>query len=181
MKKALSLILALVMCLSLFACGGDNDTADNTEPLSAIDQLTKVERHLFDALVKMITKDFFEPSAIRVLEVGDYINRNQWGEYSTLYGPDTVVVRLQGENRVGGTLNHYYIVCIRAGERPDSQRSIDSWAGDIETLLSLGYKGEVGDYAELSDNYSFKEDAADIFNIGRINKALKEYWEDMGF
>ena len=32
MKKALSLILALVMCLSLCACGGNNDTTVPTEP-----------------------------------------------------------------------------------------------------------------------------------------------------
>lgn len=32
MKKALSLLLALVMCLSLCACGGGNDTTVPTEP-----------------------------------------------------------------------------------------------------------------------------------------------------
>lgn len=31
MKKALSLILALVLCLSLYACGGGNDTPETTE------------------------------------------------------------------------------------------------------------------------------------------------------
>ena len=31
MKKAISLLLALVMCLSLFACGGGNDTPETTE------------------------------------------------------------------------------------------------------------------------------------------------------
>ena len=32
MKKALSLILALVMCLSLCACGGENNTPETTAP-----------------------------------------------------------------------------------------------------------------------------------------------------
>ncbi len=46
-------------------------------------------------------------------------------------------------------------------------------------LLSMRYGGVVGDYAELLD-YSITTDASDIFNIGKINRALTEYWEDMG-
>ena len=36
MKKALSLILALIMCLSLCACGGGNNTPKTTEPAAEI-------------------------------------------------------------------------------------------------------------------------------------------------
>ena len=35
MKKAISLLLALVMCLSLCACGGGNDTPEKTEATQA--------------------------------------------------------------------------------------------------------------------------------------------------
>ena len=199
MKKALSLILALVLCLSLCACGGGNSTGNNTEPntepntelsteqsttpLSARDQLTELESRLFDALVKMVTDDFYEPSAVRVLEIGDFEERTKWDETSLLFGPDTVVVRLQGENRVGGTLNHYYRVCVTAAENmaETAHQSIKTYSllGDRNSVLD--YKGEVGDYAELSDYYSFEESATDIFNIAHINKALNEYWEEMGF
>lgn len=191
MKKAVSLILALVMCLSLCACG-ENSSANNdsssvsensTAPLSARDQLTDLESRLFDALVKMVTDDFYEPSAVRVLEIGDFEERTKWDETSLIFGPDTVVVRLQGENRVGGTLNHYYRVCVTAAENMTevAQQSIKTYSllGDRNRVLD--YKGEVGDYAELSDYYSFEESATDIFNIARINKALNEYWEEMGF
>ena len=191
MKKALSLILALVLCLSLCACG-ENSSANNdsssvsensTAPLSARDQLTDLESRLFDALVKMVTDDFYEPSAVRVLEIGDFEERTKWDETSLIFGPDTVVVRLQGENRVGGTLNHYYRVCVTAAENMTevAQQSIKTYSllGDRNRVLD--YKGEVGDYAELSDYYSFEESTTDIFNIARINKALNEYWEEMGF
>lgn len=191
MKKAVSLILALVMCLSLCACG-ENSSANNdsssvsensTAPLSARDQLTDLESRLFDALVKMVTDDFYEPSAVRVLEIGDFEERTKWDETSLIFGPDTVVVRLQGENRVGGTLNHYYRVCVTAAENMTevAQQSIKTYSllGDRNRVLD--YKGEVGDYAELSDYYSFEESTTDIFNIARINKALNEYWEEMGF
>ena len=191
MKKAVSLILALVMCLSLCACG-ENSSANNdsssvpensTAPLSARDQLTDLESRLFDALVKMVTDDFYEPSAVRVLEIGDFEERTKWDETSLIFGPDTFVVRLQGENRVGGTLNHYYRVCVTAAENMTevAQQSIKTYSllGDRNSVLD--YKGEVGDYAELSDYYSFEESTTDIFNIARINKALNEYWEEMGF
>ena len=191
MKKALSLILALVLCLSLCACNDNavvnNDTnpvsEPNTAPLSARDQLTELESRLLDALVKMATDDFYEPSAVRVLEIGDFDERTKWDETSLLFGPDTVVVRLQGENRVGGTINHYYRVCITAAENmhETAQSSITLYSrlGDRDEVLN--YKGEVGDYANLGDSHSFDESATDIFNIGRINRALKEYWEELGF
>lgn len=186
MKRTLSLALALILCLGLCACGGtvpEADTAASTTApvqLTAKEQLTEKELALFDALVKMVTRDFYEPSAIRVLEVGDLDERTKWADNADakdmLYGPDSVVVRLQGENRVGGTLNNYYRVCITAAENM-SEFAQSSIKGN--TLFR--YKGEVGDYVELENYEGIEEDASDMFDIGRINKALKEYWEDMGF
>ena len=40
MKKAISLLLALVLCLSLCACGGGNDTPETTEAPTAVPQST---------------------------------------------------------------------------------------------------------------------------------------------
>lgn len=180
MKKMISALLALVLCLSLCACGANNEP---TAPLSAKEQLTEKELSLFDALIKMTTKDFYEPAAIRILEVGDYEENMAWEEDSYIYGPDTVVVRLQGENRMGGTLNHYYLVCITAAENmtKTAQSTLEAWTllGKMEQILK--HKGEVGDYAELSDGYQLEASADETFNIGRINKALAEYWEEMGF
>lgn len=193
MKRTLSLALALILCLGLCACGGtapEADTAASTTApvqLTAKEQLTEKELALFDALVKMVTSDFYEPSAIRVLEVGDLDERTKWADDADLkdmlYGPDSVVVRLQGENRVGGTLNNYYRVCITAAENmsESAQSSIknNTYLGFMDAVLR--HKGEVGDYVELENYEGIEEDASDMFDIGRINKALKEYWEDMGF
>ena len=41
MKKAISLLLALVMCLSLCACGGGNDAADEKTPKEAVSDRAK--------------------------------------------------------------------------------------------------------------------------------------------
>lgn len=188
MKKMISLFLVFVLCLSLCACGknGGATEAPETEPmetLSAREQLTEVEQRLYEALIRMTTADFYEPSAVRVLEIGDYNENTAMDETSFLYGPDTVVVRLQGENGEGGTLNHYYLVCIKGAENmtETAQITIKTWTMIGEMANVLKHKGEAGDYAQLPDSYSFEKDAADLFDIGRINKALSEYWAEMGF
>ena len=193
---------------------------------SNIDALSEKEKMLFDAIVDMSTDDFFNPSAVRLLEVGDYSGfefSNETEELSQLFEelgmaeqlndalmqPDLVIVRLQGENKAGGTLNHYYKVCIKGYEKTGelNQEMIDalekqieiseslvaindfldeSTSDDYEKLMEtkselMEYKADVGDYVDLGDDYEVKEDASDTFDIGKINKALKEYWENLGF
>jgi len=144
---------------------------------SAIDALSEVERKLFDALIKM---DFYEPSAIRIMEVGEYHNYTKYkGE--PLYGTDTVVVKLQGENRVGGTLNHYYLVCIGEADASignDNIRMMITATNDMSFILQ--YRGKVGEYAELKDGYTLKSVSKE-FDVGKINNAIKEYWSNKGF
>ena len=193
MKKTLSLIVALILCLSLCACGGENnapETTTTTQPititLSAREQLTDLEEKLFNNLIAITKESFYEPAAVRVLEVCDYKERSKYEtpEFDDLlYGPDTIVVRLQGENRVDGTLNHYYLICLKAAENKDEniQELIKSYnfLGHIDWRMR--YSATEGEYIELSDSYSPEKDASGRFNIGQINKALKEYWEEMGF
>ncbi len=113
--------------------------------------------------------------------------------YALLYGPDSIVAKVQGQNKVGGSLNHYYDIIIVSGENmdEDSQSLIDYYEtlvrlSDVTTdpdacvksLVSL--KGHVDDYYRLSDSYKI-EDIADEFNVGKINNALNEYWTEKGF
>ena len=195
--KKFSFLLLIVLVISLCGCSSNGQQANNNSSVekneessekTAIEQLNEKEKLLFDALCKITKSDFFEPSAIRVLEIGDYRERTRWGKDSVLYGPDTIVVRLQGENRVGGTLNHYYLVCIKDGESQTSQDLVKSLkqlealrGGYMESILQ--YSGTVGDYTELSDSYKLEEDLSNSasWNIGKINKALAEYWENLGF
>lgn len=181
-------LIPVALCLFLLAgctSGGDDKTTEplptetveeSIAPLSAQEQLTEEERGLFESLVKMTTADFYEPAAIRVLEIGDYTKYTEYDENTVRYGPDVVVVRLQGENRAGGTLNKYYLVCAAEAINDVGDQNLYVIFG-----TSIGVTGKLGDYVELSKNYTIEKDATDVFNIGRINKALKEYWEDMGF
>ena len=179
MKKTLSLLLALVMCLSLCACGGDNDNKDNSST-TAQEQLTDLEKTLFNNLISITSEVFYEPAAVRVLEVRNY------EEYSGTNLPATVVVRLQGENKAGGTLNHYYLICIKSGEASDADKVLNTWASLYGVSdprykeAKLKNKANEGEYMQLDDDYKASIDCSDTFNIGRINKALKEHWEEMG-
>ena len=56
MKKVISLLLALVMCLSLCACGGDNDTPEATEtPTEATEEQLSKEDLIANAITTDIT------------------------------------------------------------------------------------------------------------------------------
>lgn len=181
MKRWLSGVLIVVMILSLSACG----KAEEEKIPTAKEQLSELETELFEAIVKMTTDSFYEPAAARVLKVGDYKNNTKWGVDDYLYGPDLVVVQMQGTNRLGGTRSIFLLLCIKNGENADKERiarlevGAGFWQCDKEDLLR--YKGTVGDNVELYDDYEIKEDASDLFDIGKINKALKEYWEEKGF
>lgn len=196
MKRWIALILALVMVLGMVGCG---ESAKEPEPTAtpeptAREMLNEKEEQLYNSLIKITTADFYEPAQIRVMEIGDYHARSKYTDSDVLYGPDTVIVRLQGENRVGGTLNHYYKIVLVGAKNTSEYGSTmkDLYAAKrLNAILNgedsskyeakeLDYSGEIGDYVELQDDYSF-EASADDFNIGNVNRALKEYWEEMGF
>ena len=197
MKKIIPLLLALVLCLPLCACGGEAEpnvpeTTEQTKPLTAREQLTEREEKLFRCIVAMATDVFFESSAVRVLEVCDYEERTIYKDsgpdsydYKYLYGPDTVVVRLQGENKLSSIINQYFLVCITSAENKSEYAQTMINNSDNEYVhykeKRMEFKAEAGEFAGLSVHYEANEDASDLFNIGRINKALKEYWEEMGF
>lgn len=184
MKNSILRILALasMLCILLCACnsdGGETDTTIakpvTTTPLTAVEQLTSREKEVFDALVKVATSNFSAPASVRVLEIGDY-DKNTWmNKQGEEDGPHTVVVRLQGEN----SANTYYRICTVAGEDKSDYGQSQIFFGAMYGDSYLTYKADVGDCEKLWDSYELVED--DEYDIGRINKALAEYWEDMGF
>lgn len=204
MKRLFALLLAFVMCFSLCACGEDNSQGEveETEELTAREKLTDKEEALFSAIISFVSEDFNAPSEVKLLEVGDY-EENSTGNSENSDWSDFVVVRLQGQNKLGGALNNHYLVCVNdtkcwnkasnkpmefstaqsdfARERYEVTGSKEAWESMINQLLiSMRYGGVIGDYAELLD-YSITADASNIFDIGKVNRALTEYWEDMGF
>lgn len=188
MKNLIIILLVAVLCLSVCSCNGSNEnepavttTTTVVDPPAAIDLLNDEELLLFDFLIELTSNDFFEPSAVRVLEVGDYEERSHFKGTSyedVLYGPDTIVVRLQGENLAGGTANNHYVIALNTAENTTSY-------GKNQTkfdypLTVIYYKAEAGQYVQLGESYSIEE-PAENYNVGNINRAIAEYWSEMGF
>jgi hypothetical protein len=191
MKRTIAVLLTLLLVLSLTACGGGNQTAPATPeptPQSAKDVLNENERLLFDAIIKFTSSEFHNPSSARVLEIGDYQDNTKYDKKSENYGTAIVVVRLQGDNQAGGTINCNYVVCIRAAE-PENKASQARYElaisplfpSDDKKIEKLRIKAEFAEFELLSDDYKIDKDASGIFSVSSINKAIKEYWDDMGF
>lgn len=162
-KRYFVLLFAVITLLSLCACGEKQTTSEN-QP-TAKEQLNESESILFDCLVNITTEYFYEPAAVRVLEIGDF----QKGGFDS----NTVVVRLQGENKLGGTLNHYYCIAVSESETPDGIK-------DILEADGFPYCAHIGDFIQLDDDYSISEKTND-YDFGKINQALSEYWKEKGF
>lgn len=183
MKKIIATILTMVL---LFSC---------VTALAEEEQLNEYEQLLVDALIKVSTDYFYEPSAVRVLEIDAFEKTAYYPNVpDSEFYPWNVFLRIQGENRVGGTLNHYYLLCIKSGEgSPEKKDYIEANEQLIESKKMLGrdpkfsiqelyrHKAQVGDILDLGDSNWEKNDEASVFSIKKINKALKAYWEDMGF
>lgn len=98
MKRLFSILLCLGMLLSLWACG-NSKTKSEEKSKTPIEDLNEDEKYVFDALV-VAGNSFFNPSEMRLLDIGDP------GLDDARHA--TVTVRLQGENKLGGTVNDYY-------------------------------------------------------------------------
>ena len=181
MKRFLA---CLVVMLALASC-----------IVSYAEEAIDYDQMLVDVLIKVTTAEFYEPSAVRVLEIGNF-SKYEYPEDEDC-SPWNVMVRLQGENRVGGTLNHYYWLCIKGGEAT-SQKAKDAMEIE-ESIISLSaqlgqslswvdymtiqtYRAETGDCVEIDIEGSYSSwEPAEEFSIKNVNTALKAYWEDLGF
>ena len=186
MKRIISVLLIMIVLVSISACGTSKEEPVEEE-LSAIEQLSEKENLIFEALKKVTVDSFYEPSAVKVLEVGDW---------KDAFGPSSVIARLQGENKVGGTVNHYYKICVIAGEDTTSIGqtiisgkealiSVNASYGNEQkciedTITLMDYKANVGEFVEIGDDYTITK-TDETISAGNINKALAEYWEEMGF
>ena len=71
MKKAIALLLALVMCLSLCACGGSNNTPETTEAPTEAPTEPPVPREVLglEACIEFLKDQLKNPSSLEVHKV----------------------------------------------------------------------------------------------------------------
>ncbi|MBR2387439.1 MAG: hypothetical protein IKB02_10320 [Clostridia bacterium] len=224
--STISLILVVFLSVSILsACGNEELVEVEKTP---IELLTEKELLLFEAL-KKISADFYEPAGVKLMEVGDYekfdetslakrfsLNISRLEEIMGVGTFNCIIVKLQGENRVGGTLNHYYLVRLDSfdsyiidnlqeyledhaeslakhywdrckSEEEYPKKTFDSrqeYKDFIKKYDGNKYcspedaKNYIGNTVELGDHVTIETNNEDIFNISKINKALKYYWDE---
>ena len=91
------------------------------------------------------------------------------------YTEDNVVkVRLQGENKIGGTLSHYYVIRLDTLE----ESIVDKASYRSNECTREEANEYMGRYMNIGDNIRIYRNNEDVFNISKINKALKYYWDE---
>ena len=151
------MISAVAPGTTTIVCSAQNGVMDRCEVTvkepSAIEQLNEYEKWFFDVLVEKLLPSFYNASAARVKQVGPSFNE----DYSKNMFLD---VRIQGENRLGGTLfKDYILVCNR----------------EIAESTCLPCFTDDGLFASP---HEWKENT--LIDIAKINQALEEYWEGKG-
>ena len=157
-KNYITVLLSFILMLGLFACG--NDDTGNVDS-----EMSSAEKLVFDALV-IALNDFNNPSKVRVLEAGKIFEIPADGINGL-----GIVLRLQGENKLGGTLNKEYFLILRLF------RFGEIGSSDIKFY-------EHGTIVEVDDfdvNFEPFEQTADVeINIGNINHAIREHYDELG-
>lgn len=158
MKKIAIIFLGLFMIFSLGACdnaSGDNASGENTTEeieLSEYDKLTDFEKGIFDAFIINVN-DFYNPSEVRFLGFSWYDDSIK-----------VIRIKIQGTNKLGVTLTKWYQLQV-----------YDYTLSSSEGEIFYYYKG---DMTEMGDWWTIDTDSE--VNVGRLNRALTEYWEDLG-
>ena len=213
-KKFLIAALLLTMIVPVSGCGssGKSTIEQSVEATTqkSENELTEREQRLLNALINMTKEDFYEPSKVRILEIpvydGDGVFKHDPDPSRDYYASSNnensfrneneyAVVRLQGENKVGGTLNHYYVICMSENNQSHELSMDASFCKNYETQTYCRYYLKNGEYINLGDDYKtietpigrdeeinwYSDDGSKYFDIGKINKAFAAYWKDMGF
>lgn len=159
-SKILIMVISTIFfsCVSLgvfYAIGGFGN-----EPVFNINKKTEMENStslssfneeeylIYNILIDNSSK-FYNPSSLRVVEI------------SETYGDLPFVdLKLQAENKVGGTLTEYYTAYLE-----DNIDGITVEKGDLKRQIFQNTKIIIK--SETSD-------------VGKINKAINEYWESQG-
>lgn len=185
MKKTfISTILAALMCF--WGCGCDNslqsdqgisDIEQDETSKTPIEVLSQEEKEIFEAL--MIASDkFYNPQSIKVFSVKNlygYIDATgQVNVEFDHYGP-RCLIEISADNKAGGSAKKEYILWT------------SEW-GNKEDEIHISFEpqlyhenGTIVEYNYL-ENQKMAEKERDFedVDIGNINRALSQHWEDLG-
>ncbi len=187
----ISILLVVLLSFSILSgCGVTEPVEVEVEKeKTPIEELTEQEKLLFDALIK-ISNTYPNPASLKLLEVGDYgeidsidIGRNYMIEgFGTIWDSTPLgkgrfliglTAKLQYENDNAETVSKYFNIRLDTLEKsivekedPDS----DYYCTKEEAEKAFG------NHCVAME--PIKTNNEDIFNISKINKALKYYWDE---
>ena len=116
MKRAVSMILALVLCLSLCACGSTNDNLETTQviiPETTVAYIPEPRRPTIESVVQGIKYEFKDPSSVMISEgTWAYVEVNGEEVTDEFY----IICTVHAKNGFGGYADpQAYIVRYRYG------------------------------------------------------------------
>ncbi len=189
MKRIVSIVLVMGMIFVLTACGTNNQSNNNQESKkdtatveekkgNPIDELNEDEKRVYDTILAH-KDEWVSPSSVKVMEVKDYCYKPD-ADPSKELNSDLIVAKIEGENKVGGTITQWYIFSLsdRSSFRADNHPYTSSYT----EAAMLCYKGSKGDCAEIEDIDDFY-DFTDLITFGydisekKINEALSYHWD----
>ena len=135
----MSVILIFLFC----SCGTENNNDNQGDgQISAYDNLSELERKFFDAFVESLD-DFYNPSEVKILQIDSVIELSD--------GTVSAIIKIQGTNRLGGTLTKWY----------------ELW--------------NIGNGYYLKERADGRGGPTNKVSVAKLNNALSEHWEKLGF
>ncbi|MGN0613786.1 MAG: hypothetical protein ACI4JB_07775 [Porcipelethomonas sp.] len=173
MKKMNLILTALLSGAILFTGCGKSDSEDNPE-----NELSGKEEIIYDSLIEGIDA-FYCPQAVRVLECSDII---QLIDDQNPYFIDVDIahcyINISAQTKAGGTSNDVFcLVTDINGSSKYPRGSMWTYEDVIDSVSSYGIAAADLGFYNMSD-YQITPD--DEIDVGKINKALKFHWEELG-
>jgi hypothetical protein len=169
-------ITVAVMVIALFAGCSDNRVSEEVNNIDS-EEMTVIEQWVFDNLIiGLLDGGFHNPASVRILEIGGFYNIPS----EMVIDGRAVLLRIQGENRMGGTTSDFYRLVTRVYSYRIG-RGADIPVADWDRLVFV----EEGDIAIVDELYieNIGEDnimKPDDFSVRRINNAIREYFDNLG-
>ena len=172
-------IIAAAFALSFSGCQNPNSTngtqVENVSK-SPIDALSQEEKQIFNAL--LIASDaFYTPQSMKILNVKNLMDDDLVLSDGTLFrdneGP-RCLIEISAENRAGGNTKTEYVLWTSDWKMSDAFPNQTH-----EEDFQLHKKGEIIKFVDSKEHHKDAHDFENV-NIGNLNRALDQYWQDMG-
>lgn len=168
MKKMNLILTALLSGAILFTGCGNSEEED---------KLSRSEKVIYDSLMEGID-DFYCPQEVRVLECsGILLQDDDQNPYFIDKDIAHCYINISAPTKAGATSNEVFcLVTDENGSSKYPRGSMWTYEDVYDSANSYGFDAEIVGFSK-SDYHVTPDDEIDV---GKINNALKEHWEELG-